>query len=109
LQFLHHDDPTHYKICTLSLHDALPISGLAQAMAKTDATEFIPDLKHMLFAKDATLTAKDRSEIRVIILRAERSKFLSYHDMLVRSEEHTSELQSRENIVCSLLLEKKKT
>src|SRR5690606_40579061 len=27
----------------------------------------------------------------------------------VRSEEHTSELQSRENLVCRLLLEKKKT
>src|SRR5690606_26294249 len=28
---------------------------------------------------------------------------------LIRSEEHTSELQSRENLVCRLLLEKKKT
>src|SRR5690606_41065651 len=28
---------------------------------------------------------------------------------LLRSEEHTSELQSRENLVCRLLLEKKKT
>src|SRR5690606_39819407 len=28
---------------------------------------------------------------------------------VVRSEEHTSELQSRENLVCRLLLEKKKT
>src|SRR5690606_40695581 len=27
----------------------------------------------------------------------------------VRSEQHTSELQSRENLVCRLLLEKKKT
>src|SRR5690606_41605042 len=27
---------------------------------------------------------------------------------LIRSEEHTSELQSRENLVCRLLLEKKK-
>src|SRR5690606_40097327 len=27
---------------------------------------------------------------------------------IIRSEEHTSELQSRENLVCSLLLEKKK-
>src|SRR5436309_14617869 len=27
----------------------------------------------------------------------------------LRSEEHTSELQSRENLVCRLLLEKKKT
>src|SRR5690606_42057977 len=31
------------------------------------------------------------------------------HQSRVRSEEHTSELQSRENLVCRLLLEKKKT
>src|SRR5690606_42030593 len=30
-------------------------------------------------------------------------------DVFTRSEEHTSELQSRENLVCRLLLEKKKT
>src|SRR5690606_41713475 len=29
--------------------------------------------------------------------------------LVLRSEEHTSELQSRENLVCRLLLEKKKT
>src|SRR5690606_39346190 len=29
-------------------------------------------------------------------------------DIFIRSEEHTSELQSRENLVCRLLLEKKK-
>src|SRR5690606_39876983 len=29
--------------------------------------------------------------------------------LLMRSEEHTSELQSRENLVCRLLLEKKKS
>src|SRR2546430_12809859 len=29
-------------------------------------------------------------------------------DLLVRSEEHTSELQSQSNLVCRLLLEKKK-
>src|SRR5690606_40081028 len=37
---------------------------------------------------------------------------LDGHHLLViqaRSEEHTSELQSRENLVCRLLLEKKKT
>src|SRR5690606_41342170 len=33
---------------------------------------------------------------------------LSLRSTLVRSEEHTSELQSRENLVCRLLLEKKK-
>src|SRR2546421_5082466 len=31
------------------------------------------------------------------------------HRQLVRSEEHTSELQSRSDIVCRLLLEKKKS
>src|SRR5690606_41194288 len=31
-----------------------------------------------------------------------------YFDKDFRSEEHTSELQSRENLVCRLLLEKKK-
>src|SRR2546430_4398429 len=30
-------------------------------------------------------------------------------DALLRSEEHTSELQSQSNLVCRLLLEKKKT
>src|SRR5688572_31818193 len=30
------------------------------------------------------------------------------HDVLKRSEEHTSELQSQSNLVCRLLLEKKK-
>src|SRR5690606_6658768 len=32
----------------------------------------------------------------------------SFGMVLLRSEEHTSELQSRENLVCRLLLEKKK-
>src|SRR5690606_41106252 len=31
-----------------------------------------------------------------------------YNELVERSEEHTSELQSRENLVCRLLLEKKK-
>src|SRR2546427_9870085 len=30
------------------------------------------------------------------------------HDLVERSEEHTSELQSQSNLVCRLLLEKKK-
>src|SRR2546427_1741528 len=39
-----------------------------------------------------------------------KKKTLSLHDALpIRSEEHTSELQSQSNLVCRLLLEKKKT
>src|SRR2546427_8325048 len=34
--------------------------------------------------------------------------FVAHHPELVRSEEHTSELQSQSNLVCRLLLEKKK-
>src|SRR2546427_2216891 len=32
-----------------------------------------------------------------------------HHGQAIRSEEHTSELQSQSNLVCRLLLEKKKT
>src|SRR5690606_40029169 len=34
--------------------------------------------------------------------------FFPLHSNIPRSEEHTSELQSRENLVCRLLLEKRK-
>src|SRR5690606_40381450 len=49
----------------------------------------------------------------VIVLRAEADAgsldvALGHAELLDRSEEHTSELQSRENLVCRLLLEKKK-
>src|SRR5438270_5255632 len=40
---------------------------------------------------------KGRAEVRVLAIQ------------LLRSEEHTSELQSQSNLVCRLLLEKKKT
>src|SRR3712207_7419103 len=38
----------------------------------------------------------------------QEASFSGNHDTLVRSEEHTSELQSRQYLVCRLLLEKKK-
>src|SRR5690606_9327859 len=43
----------------------------------------------------------------VIRLREEVSEQIKSLKELIRSEEHTSELQSRENLVCRLLLEKK--
>src|SRR2546430_11949853 len=42
-------------------------------------------------------------------LRLPRSGPPSYRTATRRSEEHTSELQSQSNLVCRLLLEKKKT
>src|SRR5436309_11332707 len=55
-----------------------------------------PNLAHLGAARTLTL--------------AEVARFLPAHTALLeyRSEEHTSELQSRENLVCRLLLEKKK-
>src|SRR5690606_39946472 len=41
-------------------------------------------------------------------IKLEREKLKTKSLKLERSEEHTSELQSRENLVCRLLLEKKK-
>src|SRR5436309_7648572 len=43
-----------------------------------------------------------------ILILGDRLLHSGAHQPKVRSEEHTSELQSRENIVCRLLLEKKK-
>src|SRR5436309_8860212 len=64
---------------TLSLHDALPIS----------------------------FEARLRRELHGLSAALKRS--VPFHSAAERrSEEHTSELQSRENLVCRLLLEKKK-
>src|SRR2546422_5226561 len=45
---------------------------------------------------------------RVIKFACEAAKIIWRHHKKVRSEEHTSELQSRLHLVCRLLLEKKK-
>src|SRR5436305_11984456 len=72
-------NPATTKIYTLSLHDALPIFVLAS---------LLPGEHNNLGCAD------DRSHLI---------------DDCSRSEEHTSELQSRPHLVCRLLLEKKKT
>src|SRR5476651_2899082 len=71
--FFFFNDTATTEIYTLSLHDALPISGA-----------------HLPFAS-APHAARPAS------------------GAFNRSEEHTSELQSRQYLVCRLLLEKKKT
>src|SRR5690606_41009885 len=56
-------------------------------------------------ARQAALGAHDRAEPQGALRLFHRGGFRSRPR---RSEEHTSELQSRENLVCRLLLEKKK-
>src|SRR5690242_21034024 len=72
----------HY---TLSLHDALPICPLPRSRS----------IEHL------TLVA-------IAINKRHKTADARFRVVGVRSEEHTSELQSHVNLVCRLLLEKKK-
>src|SRR5438270_6774608 len=84
-------------IHTLSLHDALPIS-YSEALEMTVA---------VYRALAEVLTAAGFEGVLV----GDEGGFgprLSSNEQAVRSEEHTSELQSQSNLVCRLLLEKKK-
>src|SRR5690606_41864195 len=80
------NDTSTSEIYTLSLHDALPISAIVSWIVG-GAAEGIGAIACWSFRA----TAFSRS-----------------YEFRMRSEEHTSELQSRENLVCRLLLEKKK-
>src|SRR2546422_4261599 len=87
------NDTATTEIYTLSLHDALPIS--------TRPSTITPDQRGT-GAWGATPSTWYNG--------AASGRYLSSAGPLyqVRSEEHTSELQSRLHLVCRLLLEKKK-
>src|SRR5207249_9185333 len=81
--------PLPPEIYSLSLHDALPIFSVPGGLADDDRVAvglFLP-------------LPVDRAALR---------QELAADALLHRSEEHTSELQSRFDLVCRLLLEKKK-
>src|SRR5260370_27955255 len=60
-------------------------------------------------AKEAiTKAAELRPDLIVLDYKLQTSDGIAAADGLLRSEEHTSELQSHLNLVCRLLLEKKK-
>src|SRR2546422_5441761 len=77
------NDTATTEIYTLSLHDALPICTACTSSPR----------RRRWFTKCCCATAAS-------------SRFRTRR---ARSEEHTSELQSRLHLVCRLLLEKKKT
>src|SRR5688572_32418937 len=98
--------PRPTQIYTLSLHDALPISG-------TVLGEFaLADGSALRVGTVEWLTPQGRRIWHegivpdVVVERADDVRPVVPDD--VRSEEHTSELQSQSNLVCRLLLEKKK-
>src|SRR2546430_8948465 len=99
--FFFFNDTATTEIYTLSLHDALPISvgGLGEALAgRQRGAEVGPPFDHA-----RPVPAPHLVEEADLVEGTEPSLGAR------RSEEHTSELQSQSNLVCRLLLEKKKT
>src|SRR5207249_9713611 len=88
-------------LSTLSLHDALPIS-----MQRGNAFVFDDDAQTASIEK-GTLIVKCCLEDGKGAYLKPRLVALDDLDTTTRSEEHTSELQSRFDLVCRLLLEKK--
>src|SRR5260370_24516406 len=84
------NDTATSEIYTLSLHDALPIFWRRR---EARSLEECIDV--------AVAACRDD-------LQSPRRTRRPQHRCIPRSEEHTSELQSHLNIVCRLLLEKKK-
>src|SRR5258708_29034632 len=80
--FFFFNDTATTEIYTLSLHDALPISLTEEPV------------RFLLLMRGC---------------RARNSRVNQRSVLPYRSEEHTSELQSPDHLVCRLLLEKKKT
>src|SRR3712207_9362788 len=96
------NDTATTEIYTLSLHDALPISARAQRLKRVRAGGVVT-AKTSVFSP-----VRDGGDYPTSGQLATRRK--AFNPLSVsRSEEHTSELQSRQYLVCRLLLEKKKT
>src|SRR3712207_7551800 len=86
------NDTATTEIYTLSLHDALPI------LTASD-----------LYQGDVLIEDERISTIGMSLsMEVDRTIDATGKYVLPRSEEHTSELQSRQYLVCRLLLEKKK-
>src|SRR3712207_8926489 len=85
------NDTATTEIYTLSLHDALPIYWLI----------FLLSCPAIIFSFITSTAGSGIREPRACLI-------LMLHRTWLRSEEHTSELQSRQYLVCRLLLEKKK-
>src|SRR3712207_8708987 len=95
------NDTATTEIYTLSLHDALPISwrqiaAMRKLIIYSACSEKVPRPHFFRYDPQA-------------IQALEHYQFgQTFKGSFGRSEEHTSELQSRQYLVCRLLLEKKK-
>src|SRR2546430_12420513 len=88
--FFFFNDTATTEIYTLSLHDALPILDVDSLGARQHG-----QMAGLAGGRGKRLQNRMNGTVQPAVLE--------------RSEEHTSELQSQSNLVCRLLLEKKKT
>src|SRR3712207_7502145 len=95
--FFFFNDTATTEIYTLSLHDALPISPVAASWSNATVVLVAPTTISLAGILTGTPQSSSRGLVGVLV-----------RDCAGRSEEHTSELQSRQYLVCRLLLEKKK-
>src|SRR2546422_11029986 len=104
--FVFFNDTATTEIYTLSLHDALPISKSAAECSRWNTPN---NLSAYFMSKPAPLSRTMKARPPFASTEANWTRgcgcFAVYFQ---RSEEHTSELQSRLHLVCRLLLEKKK-
>src|SRR5207244_13021554 len=93
-----------FEQCSLSLHDALPISEEISLIL--DTAEGFKEVSERPVKKVPAL----RGQLVInLFMEASTRTRVSFEiaEKRLRSEEHTSELQSPDHIVCRLLLEKK--
>src|SRR3712207_8589427 len=93
LVFFFFNDTATTEIYTLSLHDALPIWSV-YCIPMFDSSVFLD-----------SFTEEEKSILKIHFSNVDGQVFAITTPR--RSEEHTSELQSRQYLVCRLLLEKK--
>src|SRR3712207_7007673 len=99
------NDTATTEIYTLSLHDALPILQVALEEAERLSASAGRDVALGRQAhRVGALVQRDEAEAEQLVEDRARTEVGAD----ARSEEHTSELQSRQYLVCRLLLEKKK-
>src|SRR3712207_7748970 len=96
--FFFFNDTATTEIYTLSLHDALPICSAGEVTARRIGGERV-----RLASSAGDVLGQDLTAATV-----DATSSAGGVELDLRSEEHTSELQSRQYIVCRLLLEKKK-
>src|SRR3712207_7236691 len=96
--FFFFNDTATTEIYTLSLHDALPISASTNTTRGWKPRSFSDRIAPARSVEKARLRTSRTIAVRWAAPPACPAS---------RSEEHTSELQSRQYLVCRLLLEKK--